>query len=546
MILSIEQNKKGKWYSILSTFVSDLQKQHYENIYKLYTVANMDTEEIINVTKQTRMMGKSVSEQIFLDIAYALASHIMVDGKLNAIFKDIYSRIFPFVQKSFDKIILSYYQKEDERKKISFKINEGQFFFKYLIYDAEILLDANDNWFGINYYEDEYKCHEYFETKEFDYVNSQINLICFHGTTEKVFESSLYQKYIRKNRIRIAEHLKIQEPDIAQYFHNSIRIMSSGEWCDGKIGIINNSIVELMLDRNCSQLWLFNIIDGLTNPAYYPNVDKLIELYYRSFVISKYLDNQKRKQPFTKITLSRECKEDIVESDIRNIIYLYHVDLILELFLICLGNSYRNFSWENIAQKKTISYYRSLVEDLSEEIFEQSITIEKLTEAKNVLEAKNISDINSQNYVFEKEIQRLNRKITQQQLEINRLKQTIHTFEELDNLKTTISEEPILDVDIPFLQSKRYLFVGSTEGSLSGLRELFPNSIFMESSTFDLQGLKCDAVIMLVKKMSHSMYYKAKFSHLKNQVPIIMCNGTSQSSVLFDMYSHFSSMLEDL
>ena len=98
MILSIEQNKKGKWYSILSTFVSDLQKQHYENIYKLYTVANMDTEEIINVTKQTRMMGKSVSEQIFLDIAYALASHIMVDGKLNAIFKDIYSRIFPFVQ----------------------------------------------------------------------------------------------------------------------------------------------------------------------------------------------------------------------------------------------------------------------------------------------------------------------------------------------------------------------------------------------------------------------------------------------------------------
>lgn len=85
------------------------------------------------------------------------------------------------------------------------------------------------------------------------------------------------------------------------------------------------------------------------------------------------------------------------------------------------------------------------------------------------------------------------------------------------------------------LQNKRFLFVGHIGEALPELKHKFPNSIFMESETASLSGVEVDAIVMLIKWMSHSMFYKIKSSALA-QAKTIMCNTKNIETILQKMY----------
>ena len=91
--------------------------------------------------------------------------------------------------------------------------------------------------------------------------------------------------------------------------------------------------------------------------------------------------------------------------------------------------------------------------------------------------------------------------------------------------------------DLDFLQSKRYLFAGHISEVITELKYKFPNSIFMESETMNLSGIEVDAVILLIKWMSHSMFYKIKSNGKMSKTKIIICNTKNIETILQKMYN---------
>ncbi len=58
----------------------------------------------------------------------------------------------------------------------------------------------------------------------------------------------------------------------------------------------------------------------------------------------------------------------------------------------------------------------------------------------------------------------------------------------------------------------------------------------MESETDNLSGIEVDAVVMLIKWMSHSMYYKIKSAGSLSQTKVIMCNSKNINIILQKIY----------
>ena len=124
--------------------------------------------------------------------------------------------------------------------------------------------------------------------------------------------------------------------------------------------------------------------------------------------------------------------------------------------------------------------------------------------------------------------------------EILALKKQMESKEEYIRLLQNKEEDEVKDaVDVTVLQAKRFLFVGYINEVLPELRRRFPNSIFMDNESVSISNIKVDAVVMIIKYMSHGMYYKVCSSKVSKEVPIIHCNTKNINTV-------YSKMLEIL
>lgn len=137
---------------------------------------------------------------------------------------------------------------------------------------------------------------------------------------------------------------------------------------------------------------------------------------------------------------------------------------------------------------------------------------------------------------------KLLKKIEDKDLFINDLKKQIQSQEEFILELSKTDDDIIKDsdaYDLSILQSKKYLFVGHISAVLPELRHKFPNSLFMEKETYNTIGVSVDAVIMLVKWMSHSMFYKIKSS--LPDAKIIMCNTKNIDTILQKIYNELKT-----
>lgn len=63
------------------------------------------------------------------------------------------------------------------------------------------------------------------------------------------------------------------------------------------------------------------------------------------------------------------------------------------------------------------------------------------------------------------------------------------------------------------------------------LYKKFPNSLFMDSENFSLINAKVDGVVMLIKYMSHGMFYKVKATNSLGDIPVVKCNTKNINTV---------------
>ncbi len=136
---------------------------------------------------------------------------------------------------------------------------------------------------------------------------------------------------------------------------------------------------------------------------------------------------------------------------------------------------------------------------------------------------------------YEREMAATNKTLEKKDTEIAELKKKLEIQEEYIELISAPKEPGIESkVNIPLLQGKRYIFVGRLD-CVSELKHVFPNSVFMDTEQKSLDGIKVDAVVLLIKYMSHSMYYKIKNTASFTDLPIIYCNATSLHTIYKEM-----------
>ena len=163
--------------------------------------------------------------------------------------------------------------------------------------------------------------------------------------------------------------------------------------------------------------------------------------------------------------------------------------------------------------------------------------ISTLSKKNEVLAMQITADSSKQTAPLVAENNKLIKQLEDKDEEISRLKRQLQ-YQEDFIAELNKPDEDLADktYNLESLQAKRYLFVGHAAEALPELKRIFPNSLYMETETFSLSGVDVDAVVMLVKWMSHSMFYKIKSAGNLAETRNIMCNTKSIDTVLQKIY----------
>lgn len=97
------------------------------------------------------------------------------------------------------------------------------------------------------------------------------------------------------------------------------------------------------------------------------------------------------------------------------------------------------------------------------------------------------------------------------------------------------------EINSDLLKIKRFLFVGRGHASdiIGKLKREFPGSIFLTENTRDISNIKVDGIVMLIKTMKHSMYYKVKMSSVFREVETVNCYSNNYNNVIYNMNKAF-------
>ncbi len=529
---------QGKKACILRVLENDINNHRFECIQQLYEAAQITNQELIKQLKENRNIPLSFVDLIYWDIILILSERVCNNPSVEDLFLKIYSDRFLKVMRIFDKYKTTH-SIDKEFEKLSDV--EKHFF----IYNTLLL---NEIWINAKVIEEcikEMKMRYYVDDS--NELKNKINNFTFTNSDEKVFFSTYFDRYIMNRKEDISKYLNIPVDKLEDTIHNNIRNISKNHVINFKsdiYGRVTNSMLNLIADNNGAILWPFEIISKpsreLIGYDYRPDVNTIIKNYYTSLVLAKYINMGNSKQNFSKCTLSRDCKSDSVETDYLCILYMYEADVIYKMFSIMLEEFYKNFSWEQITRHNYIERYKSIITNLEQINISKDTLIATLAEEKDLLSLQVVSGKDDIRQQYTHEINQLFKQIKQKDDEINSLK---YKIEIQNKYIEEISKPEIDDIDeiinLSLLQEKKYLFVGDAQHLFPQLKKDFPNSIFMDRDTLKISDIKVDAIILLIKFMSHSMYYKVKTSNNLIELPSIATYSKNINRIYYDMYQYF-------
>ena len=218
---------------------------------------------------------------------------------------------------------------------------------------------------------------------------------------------------------------------------------------------------------------------------------------------------------------------------------MYEMDVLYKMFAIMQKQYYKDFSWEKITNQDLTTRYENIITNLQEVIADKEHKINILAQEKSTLSLQITANNSKQTAPLVSENNKLLKVIENKDSEIVDLKKKLQYQEQfIEELNTSEVENKDITFDLDVLQSKRYLFVGHISSALPELKYKFPNSVFMESETYNLSGVEVDAVVMLIKWMSHSMFYKIKSTGALAQTKIIMCNTKNINTIFQKIFEN--------
>lgn len=559
MKLTQEQRKIGIKYSIMMVLMSDIHNKRYEELQQLYEALNLRTnEKIVSKLSEERNIGVIFTKTIYSDILLVIAEYLDNKPELIDLFETIYAKRFPHVCKMFYGWERQYksngFISGTSKRKLSVSEN---YFLQYLFYRSKVFIEPDKIIKNFDFERDQKLLNYSFYLSDKNIIDDQL-VFCQNGnglekglsshTEEKetVLNSNLFKKYLIKRRNELAEYLNIEESELDEYIHEEMKSHSK----DGKsfirtgiVGFIETFTKNIIADHNGGASWYNNMTTSDNSKEYdegfhyVPDVNRIIENYFKSYVTTRYIEELEKENGFTKLTLSRECIPENYEAVYQIILCMYEMDILYKMFSIMQHQYYQDFSWEKITNQDLATRYEHIISNLESVIKEKENRIDILSHKNQMLTLQMSNDNSKQTAPLVSENNKLLKVIEEKNSIIDDLRKQLQYQE--DFISALNSNEIQIHnnaFDLETLQSKRFLFVGHIGEALPELKHKFPNSLFMESESYNLAQIDVDAIVMLIRWMSHGMFYKIKSSGNLAQTKIVMCNTKNLDIILQKIY----------
>lgn len=563
MELTDEQRKIGIKYNIMQLLSTDIRNKRYNELQKIYESLNLrNNDKLVNKLNEERTVGALFTSIVYTDILFVIADYINDRQEIADLVDLLYAKRCPKIKKMFIDWETQYASVGTIKSVPKFKMSYTEnYYLHFLFYKSDVFTEPDKVLKGFDYEEDRYMLnYSFYMTDKNTFDNAFIfcadekeareylsNGGADREDKEFVLQSKFFDRYLAKRRCELADYLQIEENKLAEYIHNEMKSHSKNGEMPTRSGIVGQIEIftrDIIANQNGGTSW-YNAMTTTGNEKWYgesvlyvPDVDGLIRNYFKSYIATRYIELVvEKKQGFNKITLSKDCIPSSYEMVYQTILCMYEMDVLYKMFALMQKQYYTDFSWEKITNQDVATRYEDIISDLEQTITDKENKIKSLVQKNNTLSLQITADKSKQTAPLVAENNKLLKVIEDKESEIADLKRRLE-YQELfiSELNKPVNEEVNNTYDLELLQSKRYLFVGHIADALPDLKRKFPNSVFMESETANISNVEVDAVVMLIKWMSHSMFYKVKASRNLSEVKNIMCNTKNIETILQKMY----------
>ena len=384
------------------------------------------------------------------------------------------------------------------------------------------------------------------------------------NTREPIFEDPLFKKYMGRRLEELSEY--------CNRFYNRTDVTTENIYEVLLEGMRHHSAqLEQPLHDKCVRTKYFQVYSGInnmvtrtlnrlggptlgqvTNPVtisegkgYLPDIEALVTDFYKEYIrirlFQHMTDNWVKANDsgptISKLYLSRECIPDPahVHSSIH---FLFNIEVLNHLYEELRKKYYLDFSWE---KQNYIASEQALKDDLREMRRMLSDVQSRLDSAnEKVLFYKAQAEVSRtmQNspVILARTESLFEKKLDQKDEEIARLRKELALKDAYIELISQPDEEiatTAYDKDV--VAAHKYLFVGRWQEAYPGLKKAFPNSVFLDSPAKDISA-DVDAVVFLIKYMSHALFYKVQNAASLNDVPRVYCNNRNINNIYANIY----------
>lgn len=540
----IESEKERKDYmkkAFTVQIMSEYQfRYNLECIQELYESAGFkDNRKLAEKLRTDRRIIFGPYENMYIDMIHLLADEIIVNKELADKYISIFEKRYNINAKSIvEKMTVDYIREQMGKEKVrslkstiekmttkyfgilhSYPLAEEQF----LVFAILYMLPVQQIAFPVKHSDDEYN-----QALTPFVAGDVIDKMYDEQLSEKMdwcesfLESDVCRKCIRK---RINELAEAYGTDISGLV-SMIEVFFSK---DANVEEHYLRTAYMFRRHHLSFHWKEQVLyDSNGKTKYKPDVMRIMEDYYRSCIIGKWVGEECSEISKADIL---DTKTEDAKRDMDNIRGMCEIDVMCQMYQDLLEEYYMNFSFDLLSNERMQEKYEKQLKNAEKEISVQKSRYQNLQKENERLMGlvKNMgkdADTAVQQYRREtsKELETVS-------AENEKLKGLIKSQEEYIEALEKEEEEVKLfrkpTYDLPALQSKKYLFVGHMDNDFGKLKKKFSNSVFMTENTDSINNISVDAIVYLIKCMSHSMYYKVQNQFGASGMPIIRYNGNN-------------------
>lgn len=355
---------------------------------------------------------------------------------------------------------------------------------------------------------------------------------------EKVTDYRLYERFMENQRYELGDYYAVDPEDIEDtLFMDIIKNFCSMDIQDSLDEyILKDNPVSDMLDDICKDYKVSGVSFDENNAEEY--LDMLKEIFKKwCMKVVNFRDNKEEYLGYdahlfkTVAPIAAEqCVSDLqamfwFECYMMNLQKLWD-DYYKKFTFEDMDKDNENLFKENGSLKEELSKYRKKIQQYEDDEIKRKQQQNKEVKANERIYAEEISSLKKQLEEKKRENEKQCCMLADRDMYI-------------DILENRVNDKPCDEkVDISSLYNKKIVFIGGMPDTVSRLKAIFSNAVFIGNETMDIPQ-KIDLIVLLSEFMNHALCYKYIGLAREKDIHTVYCNNTNIQAVTQKVCSCF-------